>query len=314
MRFEDVRPKRHGHGGRHAVVFAMALAAMLAACGATGTTGAKAAGGQNPQAIPGEVTVEPTGGLDDGQVVLVRVKADENAKLFSLRARLCRAGAPVHDDYSFSPDAGLCPLDPLSPSADAVAAVSADGAPEASLPFRVGVGASAWNDLDGKPARLACGARDKCQLVVEVGLDGENRYWSTDVTYAPGARQKPAPPPPTAGDLSPADSGLAGAASAGGAPYPLAASRPGYSPEATLAPPVAGLPSAPTAAAPNSDSAAKPAAAGGVPWLPIVAFGLVALGMVAWLLTRRDRAPGLIAASDGTDPTEPVDNKEFSHR
>jgi hypothetical protein len=312
MRFAAVRPKRHGYGGRHAVVFAMALMAVLAACGATGTTGAKAAGGQNAPAIPGQVSVEPAGGLDDGQVVVVRVKADENAKLFSLRARLCRAGAPVRDDYTFSPDAGLCPLEALSPSADAVAAVSLDGAAEATLPFRVGVGESAWNDLDGRPARLACGAKDPCQLVVEVGLDGENRYWSTDVTYAPGARQKPAPPPPTAGDLSPADSGLAGAASAGGAPDPLAASRPGYGPEATLAPAAAAPPSMP--AAPTSDTAAKSAPPGSTPWLPIVAVGLLALGLGAWLLTRRGQAAVQLAASDGADPAEPVENKEFSHR
>jgi hypothetical protein len=73
-------------------------------------------------------------------VVTVRVRADGDVKLFSLQARLCRTGVPVQDDVSFSPDGGRCPLDALSPSADAVAARALDGAREATLPFRVGVG------------------------------------------------------------------------------------------------------------------------------------------------------------------------------
>src|SRR3954451_20927176 len=133
-----------GSAARRALIFAVAWVATMAV---SAGTGAHAAGARDPRAVPAEVTVEPTGALDDGQVVTVRVRADGNVKLFSVRARLCRAGATVQDDYSFSPDAGLCPLDPLSPSADAVAALSVDGAPEATLPFRVGVGESVWNDL-----------------------------------------------------------------------------------------------------------------------------------------------------------------------
>jgi hypothetical protein len=153
--------------------------------------------------------------------------------------------------------------------------------------------------------------------VVEVGLDGENRYWSTEVAYAPGARQKPAPPPSTAAELSERDAGLAGAAPSAGARDPLAASQPGNSPEATLVPPTtapaAGSAGAPAPPPPNFESAAKSEGSRPLPWLAIVALAVAALGLGAWLF--RSRAEAACPATDGAaDPHEPLEHKEFSRR
>jgi hypothetical protein len=168
--------------------------------------GADRPGDPAPVATPGlpaDVTVSRASGLDDGDAIDIVVKAHPGADLYSVRADLCRADAKVEVDFDFGPASGRCSFEPVSPNADGVAAVSTDpGTGEGRLSFRVGVGTSRWNDIDGKQSSLSCGPTEGCRLAVEVGIRDRNFYWSVPIGYSAAAAPKPTKPPVTAGEVA----------------------------------------------------------------------------------------------------------------
>jgi hypothetical protein len=178
---------------------------------------------------PIAVTVEPTSGLVDGQVVSIHAKATAG-DLFEIRTHLCLPGAVVTNTVEFDFDGPNCSPTAVSPNADyeTVTTIPAGTGGEGGATFRVGVGSGqAWPDMFGGTHTLACGpGSPPCTLVVQLQVTDNTVFYGVPVCFGADCPAPDAPPPapvaaPAAGagggpPAAPGDAASAGAASGTG--------------------------------------------------------------------------------------------------
>jgi hypothetical protein len=176
------------------VLLGLALALAVVASVALG--GGRAGATTDPRRV--RVQATPLAGLRDGQRVHVVVDVDQSLELFEVRARICRAGEPVADTWTYSADASTCPQVAFSGSAEPEAsAIVGGGAHHGELDFQIGVGTVRWTDFDGNASSLTCGLGAPCQLVVQLQVTDDTVFWSTPLDYASSTQLDPPVPPTT---------------------------------------------------------------------------------------------------------------------
>lgn len=185
-------PRRSGVSAcrRHAPALAVVAALLLAAVMAG--FGAHAGRAENSLPDPGwAITpVSTTSGLDDGQTVVVNLKANPDVKVFDLTIQECLAGQTYETASDVSPLTGKCPQQPLSSSADAIVhRSSSSGLIEASqsdqgatTAYRVGQGVAPLIGPSG--GDITCDPTHDCTLVVKLILAGpQTVFWTTPLKF-----------------------------------------------------------------------------------------------------------------------------------
>jgi hypothetical protein len=130
-----------------------------------------------------EISVSPTSGLDDGDVITVSVGGRFGFTLERTTMQICQAE--------------LCAVEPPAPDADALVVRTED--PDAHVrganyPFRIGVGR--FRAADG--TTFECGPLSSCSLFVSVEGVGQDDSRSARLTYAgaPTTTVSPSTTPP----------------------------------------------------------------------------------------------------------------------
>ena len=181
---------------------------------------------------PINVTMTPTVGLGDAQVVNIHAEATNGAELFEIRAHVCSTGA-VTNFVDFGYQGPLCVaqggIKEGGLSGDYETFVVPENKVSGDLQFRAGTGTVGWLDEIGYPHTLNCGPGAPCALVVQLQTTNATTYYAADLCWGGGCPAEPGEPPPAA-------------------------------PPAEAAPPAAPDPAA-NAAAPAGQAAAAPAGA-----------------------------------------------------
>ena len=178
-------------------VAVLLLAATVIAVGATTDDRAEAANIPTPWTV----TVSPSTGVIDGQLIRINVSTPGTNPVSEVRAQVCRRGVAYRPNFASQPNADFaiggpnCPSIPISTSADLTVtdtAVSQYATQPGGRTFEmfVGKGAVNWplNSGDFSTQSLTCDVDSPCSLVVEVrGRDaaGDLRWipFVQDLTY-----------------------------------------------------------------------------------------------------------------------------------
>lgn len=138
--------------------------------GETGTDGPGLGPGQIPSdQLPVDVEISGTGGLADGDEVVLTATARAGSQIFALEVRLCVGGVTVESDADTRPSVtGKCVTGALSPVSDGFVVAQSEPPHEAvELRFRVGVGEETYTTQFGEPATVRCDQEHPCQLAVK---------------------------------------------------------------------------------------------------------------------------------------------------
>ena len=179
-----------GRWRRHAPALTI-LAALLLATVMAGVSAQQSRAANNLPAPGYLVTaISPTTNLDDGQAVIVNVKANPDIKVFDLSIRECVGGQTFTDATDVDFTTGKCPQTGVSSSADSVVhrssstglieAAQSDGG--ATTAFRVGQGSAPLGGPAG--GNITCDPTQQCQLVVKLVLAGPTTvFWTTPLSF-----------------------------------------------------------------------------------------------------------------------------------
>jgi hypothetical protein len=174
---------------------------------------------------PVQVSVNPTSGLTDGQVVAIHAQASPGSDLFEIRTHLCRGGAVFENTVDFAFDGPNCSPSPMSANADheTILAIRPGTGGTGNSTFRVGVGTGLpWTDVLGATHTLTCGPSDPCDLVVQLQVPETTVFYAVPLCFGacPTASGEPpaVSPPPVGGATSGETAGATRAAGAGSGP------------------------------------------------------------------------------------------------
>ena len=179
-----------GRWRRHAPALTI-LAALLLAAVMAGFSAQQSRAANNLPAPGYQVTaISPTTNLDDGQTVIVNVKANPDVKIFDLAIRECVGGQSYTEASDVDFVTGKCPQTGVSSSADSVVhrssstglieATQSDGG--ATTAFRVGQGSAPLGGPAG--GNITCDPTHQCLLVVKLVLAGPSTvYWTTPLSF-----------------------------------------------------------------------------------------------------------------------------------
>ena len=147
---------------------------------------------------PASVSVTPTSGLTDGQVVDVSATFAAGS-VSEMRVHLCKPNAGISNTLDFDFDGANCSPFKVSPAADAEKFTPvAPAATSATIlgGFKVGLGTSApWTDVFDGTNTLTCDSTHPCDLVVQFQIVGGQSWFAAPLTFAgaPGTTTTTAP-------------------------------------------------------------------------------------------------------------------------
>jgi hypothetical protein len=167
-----------------AVVLALLAIAVLPGTDARAVSGT---------AGPVSVTVTPTSGLTDGQVITIDASMTSGT-LAEIRAHICVPGTGDNlfpgDIFDFGFQGPFCTK--VAPGAGDFQTFQAfaPGTTSGSLTFKAGIGTASWVDEDptaGDTHTITCDSAHPCELVVQfqnTAGTGATQYFATQLTYA----------------------------------------------------------------------------------------------------------------------------------
>src|SRR3954452_13812326 len=162
-------------------VTALALASGLALSVLTSSAAVAADG----MAGPYPITTEPASGLSDRQLINIAVNGPPTASpLSSIEIHLCNS-ADIHDQYTYSYDAGVCSATPLGAFSSTIDPAGSYGVPPGETTSVFTYTAVAGTTGDGL---VTCGpGAPNCYLVYRVtNAAGEEYYYGQPLTYGSG--------------------------------------------------------------------------------------------------------------------------------
>jgi hypothetical protein len=176
------------------------------------------AGAVSGQAGPIAISVTPTSGVGDGQMVTIHAAANPGSDLYQITAHLCQGGVSITDNYNFGFDGPYCTKQPVSADSDAETTVEIPrgSGGKGDLAFRVGAGtAPTWFDFDGVIRSFTCGPGSPCQLVVQLQVPNDTAFYSATLCYGGDCPPEAPPAPPPAAPAAAGDGGQGNGAAAG---------------------------------------------------------------------------------------------------
>jgi hypothetical protein len=169
---------------------------------------------------PIAVSVSPTSGLTDGQVVSIHAQAAPGSDLYEIRTHLCRPGAVIENTVDFDFDGPNCSPTPVSPNADyeTIVTIPPGTGGTGDATFRVGVGSGGpWGDMFGGNHTITCGPDAPCSLVVQLQVPNNTVFSVVPLCFGNCPDATPAAPPPGAASSGGGASGAAPTAAENGA-------------------------------------------------------------------------------------------------
>ena len=152
------------------------------------------AGAVSGTAGPINVTVTPTSGLTDGQVITITAAMTEGT-LAEIRTHICMLGTGEvlfpNDTFDFGFQGPYCSkVAPGSGDFQTFQAF-APGTTSGSLTFKAGIGTASWTDEDPTPGQhdhtLTCDSSHPCELVTQfqnTAGTSQTQYFTAELTYA----------------------------------------------------------------------------------------------------------------------------------
>jgi hypothetical protein len=168
-----------------AVVLALLAVAVLPGTDARAVSGT---------AGPINVTVTPTSGLTDGQVITITAAMTEGT-LAEIRTHICMLGTGAalfpNDTFDFGFQGPFCSK--VAPGAGDFQTFQAfaPGTTSGSSTFKAGIGTASWTDEDPTPGQhdhtITCDSSHPCELVTQfqnTAGTSQTQYFTAQLTYA----------------------------------------------------------------------------------------------------------------------------------